>query len=229
MDFSEQLWYNYCLEVYEEGFEMSKTVAYIRVSSKEQNLDRQLDILHDLGIEDKYIYQDKQSGKDFDRIGYQYMKKSLEQGDTLVIKELDRLGRNQDELKQEWGYFRDNDINVRVLDLPALNINYDDENIKPLVKMINNIIFEIMSWKAQNERETTRRRQLEGIKSAHAKGVKFGRPKADVLDDFGKVYAEWKLGYIKAVEAMKLLDMKKTRFYRNVKEYEQNNVRKEKL
>ena len=120
---------------------MSKTVAYVRVSTKEQNLDRQLEELYKLGIEEKYIYQDKQSGKNFDRIGYQYMKKSLEKGDTLVIKELDRLGRNQEELKREWQYFRDNEINVRVLDMPALNINYEDENIKPIAKMINNIIF----------------------------------------------------------------------------------------
>ena len=110
---------------------MSKTVAYIRVSTKDQNLHRQLAVLKELGIDDKYIYQDKESGKDFERVGYKYMKKSLEAGDTLVIKELDRIGRNQDELKREWQYFRDNEINVRVLDLPALNINYDDENIKP--------------------------------------------------------------------------------------------------
>lgn len=140
---------------------MSKTVAYIRVSSKDQNLDRQLEVLKELGIEEKYIYQDKQSGKDFERIGYQYMKKSLEKGDTLVIKELDRIGRNQEELKKEWEYFRNNDINVRVLDLPALNINYDDENIKPLTKMINNLIFEIMSWKAEDERTRIRQRQKE--------------------------------------------------------------------
>ena len=106
---------------------MSKTVGYIRVSSKDQCLERQIAVLQALGIEEKYIYQDKQSGKDFDRTGYQYMKKCLEPGDTLVIKELDRIGRNQEELKREWQYFRDNEINVRVLDLPALNINYDDE------------------------------------------------------------------------------------------------------
>ena len=197
---------------------MSKTVAYVRVSTKDQNLERQLAVLKALGIEDKYIYQDKQSGKDFERIGYQYMKKSLEKGDTLVIKELDRIGRNQEELKREWQYFRDNEINVRVLDLPALNINYDDESIKPLVKMINNIIFEIMSWKAQNERETIRKRQAEGIASAKSRNVKFGRPKTEITEDFKIVVNRWKNGEITATEAIKITQIKRTTFYKLVKQ-----------
>lgn len=196
---------------------MSKTVAYVRVSAKDQNLERQLAVLKALGIEEKYIYQDKQSGKDFERIGYQYMKKSLENGDTLVIKELDRIGRNQDELKREWQYFRDNEINVRVLDLPALNINYDDESIKPLAKMINNIIFEIMCWKAQNERETIRKRQAEGIAIAKAKNVKFGRPKLPLPDNFEEVCTRWKNGEITATKAIELTGMKRTNFYKQVK------------
>lgn len=197
---------------------MSKTVAYIRVSSKDQNLERQLAVLKALGINEKHIYQDKQSGKNFeDRIGYQYMKKSLEPGDTLVIKELDRLGRNQMELKKEWEYFRDNEINVRVLDMPALNINYDDENIKPLVKMINNIIFEIMSWKAENERETIRKRQAEGIATAKSNNVKFGRPKTKIPDNFIEVCTKWRNGEITATDAIILTGMKRTNFYKQVK------------
>lgn len=199
---------------------MSKTVAYIRVSTKDQNIDRQLAVLKELGIDDKYIYQDKESGKDFERVGYKYMKKSLEAGDTLVIKELDRIGRNQDELKREWQYFRDNEINVRVLDLPALNINYDDENIKPLVKMINNIIFEIMCWKAQNERDTIRKRQAEGIASAKANKVKFGRPKTQLPDNFREIYYQWKNGEITATKAIELTGLKRTNFYKIVKDYE---------
>ena len=199
---------------------MSKTVAYIRVSSKDQNLDRQLEELNKLGIEEKYIYQDKQSGKDFDRIGYQYMKKSLEKGDTLVIKELDRIGRNQEELKKEWQYFKDNEINVRVLDLPALNINYDDENIKPIAKMISNIIFEIMSWKAQNERETIRKRQAEGIKIAKAKKIKFGRPCVKIPDNFKEIYTMWKNGEITATKGIELTGLKKNKFYDFIKLYE---------
>ena len=199
---------------------MAKTVAYIRVSTKDKNLDRQLAVLKELGIDDKYIYQDKESGKDFERVGYKYMKKSLEPGDTLVIKELDRIGRNQDELKREWQYFRDNEINVRVLDLPALNINYDDENIKPLVKMINNIIFEIMCWKAQNERDTIRKRQAEGIASAKANKVKFGRPKTQLPDNFREIYYQWKNGEITATKAIELTGLKRTNFYKIVKDYE---------
>ena len=204
---------------------MSKTVAYIRVSSKDQNLDRQLEELKKLGIEEKYIYQDKQSGKDFERIGYQYMKKSLEKGDTLVIKELDRIGRNQEELKKEWEYFKNNEINVRVLDLPALNINYDDENIKPLAKMISNIIFEIMSWKAQNERETIKKRQAEGIKIAKAKKIKFGRPCIKMPENFANIYKIWRSGKITATKAMEILNLKRNTFYNFVKIYEGKSIR----
>ena len=199
---------------------MPKIIGYIRVSSKDQNLDRQLEELNKLGIEEKYIYQDKQSGKDFDRIGYQYMKKSLEKGDTLVIKELDRIGRNQEELKKEWQYFKDNEINVRVLDLPALNINYDDENIKPIAKMISSIIFEIMSWKAQNERETIRKRQAEGIKIAKAKKIKFGRPCVKIPDNFKEIYTMWKNGEITATKGIELTGLKKNKFYDFIKLYE---------
>lgn len=198
---------------------MSKTVAYVRVSTKDQNLERQLAVLKALGIEDKYIYQDKQSGKDFERVGYQYMKKCLESGDTLIVKELDRLGRNQQELKREWEYFRNNEINIRVLDLPALNINYDDENIKPLAKMISNIIFEIMSWKAENERETIKKRQAEGIAIARANKVKFGRPRTNIPDNFEEVYSRWKNGDITATAAINETGLKRTNFYKIAKSY----------
>lgn len=199
---------------------MAKTVAYVRVSTNDQNLERQLTVLKALGIEDKYIYQDKQSGKDFERIGYKYMKKCLEKGDTLVIKELDRIGRNQIELKKEWEYFRDNEINVRVLDMPALNIDYNNDNLKPMIKMINNIIFEIMCWKAENERETIRKRQAEGIAVAKSKNIKFGRPKIEINDNFKRELEKWKRGEITATEAIENCKMKRTTFYKLVKEYE---------
>lgn len=145
------------------------------------------------------------------------MKKSLEKGDTLVIKELDRIGRNQEELKKEWEYFRNNDINVRVLDLPALNINYDDENIKPLTKMINNLIFEIMSWKAEDERTRIRQRQAEGIATAKNKNVRFGRPKIDIPPNFEEIYIKWKNGEITATRGIELTGLKRNKFYDFVK------------
>ncbi len=201
---------------------MAKVVGYIRVSTKEQKLDRQLEEMINLGIPEKYIYKDKQSGKNFDREGYLYMKKALEPGDTIVIKELDRIGRNQAELKKEWEYFKNNDINVRVLNMPALNIDYSDETYKPLLKMINNIIFEIMSWKAEDERKTIRSRQAEGIAIAKKNNVKFGRPRIEITDEFKREVKRWKANEITATEAMKNCNIKKTSFYKLVKELDKH-------
>ncbi|SOC43417.1 recombinase family protein [Ureibacillus acetophenoni] len=205
-----------------------KTVAYIRVSTKDQNLQRQLDEMKKFGIEDKYIYEDKTSGKDMDRIGYQYMKKSLESGDTLVIKSLDRLGRNQNDIKTEWQYFKDNKINVRVLDMPALNIDYSKgEAIEGLHSMISNIVFEVISWQAEEERTKIRQRQREGIESAKNLGKHLGRPQLN-LNTITKYqrqvlennYKEWKAKKITGVEFAELLELKKNSFYKIVKEYE---------
>lgn len=195
---------------------MSKMVGYIRVSTKDQNLDRQREQMKKLGIEDKYIYEDKKSGKDFDRIGYQYMKRCLEKGDTLVIEELDRLGRN-DDLRKEWAYFVDNQINVRVLTLPSLNLNYDDEGIKPIATLIRNIVFELFCWEAQNKRETILRTQAEGIKCALAEGRPYGRPKTILPDNFEEVCTKWKNGEITGTKAIELTGMKRTNFYKQVK------------
>ncbi len=206
-----------------------KTVAYIRVSTKDQNLQRQLDEMMKLGIEDKYIYEDKASGKDMDRIGYQYMKKSLECGDTLVIKSLDRLGRNQTDIKAEWQYFKENKINVRVLDMPALNIDYSKgEAIEGLHSMISNIVFEVISWQAEEERTRIKQRQAEGIESAKKQGKHLGRPQLNLstLDKETRKklennYQAWKEKKITGVEFLKLLELKKNTFYKIIKEYEE--------
>jgi DNA invertase Pin-like site-specific DNA recombinase len=207
---------------------MTKTVAYIRVSSKEQNLARQYDEMKALGIEDKYIYEDKTSGKDFERIGYQYMKRALEKGDTLVIKSLDRLGRNQEQIKQEWQFFRDNEINVRVLDMPALNIDYSQKEIKDIFKMISNIVFEVMSFMAEDERNRIKQRQREGIISAKKAGKHLGRPQLNLntlskkqLETLKSNYQKWKTRQLTGTEFMNLLELKRNSFYKIVKEYEQ--------
>ena len=204
---------------------MSKVVGYIRVSSKDQNLNRQREQMKKLGIEDRYIYEDKKSGKDFDRIGYQYMKRCLEPGDTLVIEELDRLGRTE-KLRKEWAYFVDNQINVRVLTLPSLNLNYEDENVKPLATLIRNIVFELFCWESQNKRETILRTQAEGIKCALNEGRPYGRPKTKIPDNFEEVYENWKLGNITATKAMELTGLKRTNFYKIIKskKYNERNL-----
>lgn len=208
---------------------MTKTISYIRVSSREQNLARQYDEMKTLGIEDKYIYEDKASGKDLERIGYQYMKRALEKGDTLVIKSLDRLGRNQEQIKQEWQFFRDNEINVRVLDMPALNIDYSKKEIKDIFKMISNIVFEVMSFMAEDERKRIKQRQKEGIESAKKAGKHLGRPQLNLqtlskkqLDTLNSNYHKWKTRQLTGTEFMNLLELKRNSFYKIVKEYEQS-------
>lgn len=205
---------------------MTKTVAYVRVSSKEQNLQRQLDEMAMLGIEEKYIYEDKASGKDMNRIGYQYMKKGLESGDTLVIKSLDRLGRNQNDIKTEWQYFKDNKINVRVLDMKTLNIDYSSQT-EGIQQMISNIVFEVISWQAEEERTKIKSRQREGILSAIAQGKHLGRPKINLSsiskhqkETLESNYQAYKDKAITGVAFADMLKLKKNSFYKIVKEYE---------
>lgn len=202
---------------------MSKTIGYARVSSKGQNLDRQIEEFTKMGILEKNIYYDKLSGKNFDRIGYLYAKKCLETGDTLVISDLDRLGRN-DGLRKEWQYFMDNEINVRVLNMPSLNINYDDESIKPICKMIRNIIFEVLCWEAQNKRQDILTTQADGIKCALEQGRAYGRPKVEIPANFREIYIQWKAGAITGTKAIELTGLKRNKFYDFVKEYEKNKL-----
>lgn len=201
---------------------MSKTIAYARVSTKGQNLDRQIEEFIKLGIPEKNIYWDKLSGKNFDRTGYLYAKKCLETGDTFVIDDLDRLGRN-DDLRKEWQYFMDNEINVRVLSLPSLNLDYDAESIKPLAKMIRNIVFEIFCWEAQNKRATILRTQSDGIKCALEQGRPYGRPKIDIPTNFGEIYTQWKQGIITGTKAIELTGLKRNKFYDFAKIYDKKS------
>ena len=163
-------------------------------------------------------------GKDFDRIGYLYMKKSIETGDTLVIDDLDRLGRD-DMLRKEWQFYMENEINVRVLNIPSLNLNYDDDRIKPLAKMIRNIVFEIFCWEAQNKRATILRTQAEGIKCALAQGRPYGRPKIEIPSNFEEVYIKWKNGEVTGTKAIELTGLKRNKFYDFVKIYNERKVK----
>jgi len=173
-----------------------KKVGYMRVSTGKQNLDRQYEDFKKLGIEDKYIYEDKASGKNFERVGFEYMKRALEKGDILVISSLDRLGRNAKELKEQWEYFKDNGIAVQVLDMPSLNLDYADEKMQPITQLINNIIFEIFSWKAESDRVQIVERTKQGLVQAKIKGKTLGRPKVEITEDFIEVWKRWKNGEI---------------------------------
>ncbi|MDZ5149285.1 recombinase family protein, partial [Clostridium perfringens] len=149
---------------------MKKLYGYARVSTREQNLDRQIEELKKYGIQERDIITDKQSGKDFNRNGYQTLKESLlRKGDTLVIKELDRLGRDMEQIKQEWRALEEAGINLIVLDNPILNTEGKTDLEK---KLISNIVFELLSYMAEKERQKIRQRQAEGIKIAQEQGKK---------------------------------------------------------
>ena len=196
--------------------------GYMRVSTKEQNLDRQMKSLVDFGVPVDNIKFDKESGKDFNRESYQLLRNEiLREGDILVVKELDRLGRNKDKLKKELDYFKSKGVRVKILDIPTTLMDID-KGQEWIIDMINNIIIEVLGAVAEEERNKIRSRQAEGIAAAKDKGVKFGRPKAEYPKDFIPTYRQWKEGSLKAVEVMRLLGLKKTTFYKLVKQYEEN-------
>lgn len=199
---------------------MPKTVAYIRVSSKEQNLSRQIDEMKKLGIEEKYIYEDKASGKDMYRIGYQYMKKSLEKGDLLIVKSIDRIGRNSKEIMNEWQEITyELGADIKVIDMPLL----DTTQLKDLLgTFVSDIVLQILAFVSENERVNILKRQAEGIAAAKARGKHLGRPRIEIPNEFPVLYDQWDNGKITAVEFMEIVNMTKGTFYRKVKEFEES-------
>ena len=197
---------------------MEKIFGYARVSSKDQNLDRQIEELIKYGVEERDIIVDKQSGKDFNRNGYKTLKYNLlRNGDTLVIKELDRLGRNMEQIKVEWKELEDVGVNLVVIDNPILNTAGKTDLEK---KLISNIVFELLSYMSEKERLKIKQRQAEGIKIAKEKGNKFGRPKVGYPDNWEEVYNRWLNKEITAVVAMYELNLKKNTFYKLVKQFQ---------
>lgn len=195
----------------------ARTYYYARVSSQDQNLARQLDAFRQMGADERDIITDKQSGKDLERAGYQALKTAmLRRGDTLVVKSLDRLSRSKADIKAELEYFRENGIRVKVLDLPTTMMEIP-EGQGWVFDMVNNILIEVLGTIAQQERNTIRQRQAEGIAAAKARGKHLGRPKAVKPDNWNKVLTQWKAGEITAVEAMRLTGLKRGVFYRFAK------------
>ena len=195
----------------------NRVMGYARVSSREQNLDRQLLELKKY-VPEENIVVDKQSGKDLDRPGYQALKGALglRSGDTLYIKSLDRLSRNKADIKSELEWFQRNGIRLMILDLPTSMIQVPAGQ-EWIIEMINNILIEVLSSIAQQERETIRARQREGIDAAKLAGKNLGRPKVQVPDNFVEVIADWHEGKVTAREAMRLTGLKRSSFYNLVK------------
>lgn len=193
----------------------SRIYGYARVSSKEQNEERQIKSLIENGVEERFIFIDKQSGKDFNRSQYQVLKNALRENDVLVIKSIDRLGRNYNMIIEEWrDITKSIKADIKIIDLPIINT---DRNKELLGTVISDIVLGLLSYVAEQERTFIKQRQKEGINNAMNKGVKFGRPKINKPQNFDEVVDKWKKKEIKAVEAMKILDLKANSFYNLLK------------
>lgn len=193
--------------------------GYMRVSSKEQNLDRQYEALKNYVTDKDYIYSDKASGKDMERKGFQDMLKAMRKGDTLYIKSIDRLGRNKELIKDYLEQFKKKGIRVKIIDIPTTMQDRPSEE-EWVIDMINNIIIEVYTSMAEQERQNIKQRQAEGIAVAKEKGKHLGRPVMELPEEWNKLYKEWKAGKITAVAFMDAIGMKKATFYKKVKEYE---------
>lgn len=205
---------------------MERKFGYARVSTEEQNLDRQILALREY-VKEENIIVDKASGKNFQRPGYQALKgvMGLRKGDTLYIMSLDRLSRNKNDIKEELQWFKNNNINLRILELPTSMIELPNEQ-QWVGEMVTNILIEVMSSMAERERMEIRRRQKQGIEAAKLKGKHLGRPRIKMPDNFDEIYALWKKEEITAKEAMEILNIKSNTFYRFVKKYENECIAK---
>lgn len=196
--------------------------GYVRVSSITQNIDRQMEEMHKWGLKDKYIYVDKQSGKDFERPNYQIMKKKLRQNDLLIIKSIDRLGRNYEMIIKEWQELtKEINCDIVVIDFPLLDTRVDAENL--VGKFISDIVLQVLSFVAQNERENIRQRQAEGIRIAKEKGIHMGRPRLILPYNFNEIVVKYYNKEITNIDAAKQLNMARTTFLKYAKEYKEKN------
>ncbi len=190
--------------------------GYVRVSSIDQNEERQIVALRDAAVPEKDIFMDKQSGKDFDRPNYKKLVKKLKAGDLLYILSIDRLGRNYEEIQKQWRVLtKEIGINICVLDMPLL----DTRNGKDLMgTFIADLVLQILSFVAQSERENIKKRQAEGITAAKEKGTVFGRPVKDVPDNFGQLVKRWEKKELSLTEVLQQCNMSESTFYRRLKE-----------
>jgi len=203
--------------------------GYLRVSTREQNESRQLEELIKY-VDIKNIYLDKSTGKNFDREQYKFLKEIIVPGDEIYFKELDRLGRNKNEVKIELEYFKARGVILRFLDIPTTLINFEDygEMQKTLMEMINSILFEVYSTLSETEYKKIRNRQSEGIAIAKEQGKykNCGRKKKEVDQNFEFLYKQYKEDQINAVDFAKMMNYSRTTLYKKIKEYEQSSTSK---
>lgn len=195
--------------------------AYIRVSTKQQRIDRQYEEIKEMNIDDKYIYIDKESGKDFDRCNYKKLIKKLKKDDLLIIKSIDRLGRNYQMILEEWSRITKTiGADIKVLDMPLLDTRIEGKNL--VGKFISDIVLQVLSFVAENEKANIKQRQAEGIKLAKEKGVKFGRPRAVTPENTNEILDAYINHKISNTKATKLLGISRGTFFRLVREKKQN-------
>lgn len=200
---------------------MKNIYGYIRVSSRDQNENRQMVAMKPFNIPKKNLFIDKQSGKDFDRPQYKKLCRILKQNDLLYIKSIDRLGRNYIEILEEWRFLtKEKNIDIVILDMPLL----DTRRGKDLLgTFLSDIVLQILSFVSENERENIRQRQAEGIAAAKARGVRFGRPAKILPENFSAVYQYWKKGEMTGTEAAKACGMPLSTFRYKAQSYEKSD------
>ena len=200
------------------------TYAYVRVSSTDQNEERQIIAMKQVGVPDNNVFTDKQSGKDFNRPNYKRLIKRLKEGDLLYVLSIDRLGRNYEEIQNQWRIItKEKKVDIVVIDMPLLDTRRD-KNL--LGTFISDMVLQLLSFVAENERENIRSRQAAGIAAAKAKGVKFGRPVKEVSEDFCQEVEQWAKKEIPLEKILQKYDICKATFYRRVRELELMKRRK---
>ncbi|MCC8173914.1 MAG: recombinase family protein [Odoribacter sp.] len=196
------------------------TYGYVRVSTKEQNEDRQLIAMQEYGVAEKNIYVDKQSGKDFNRRQYKRVFKKLKENDLLIIKSIDRLGRNYDEIIEQWRQItKVKKADIMVIDMPLLDTRRE-KNL--LGSFLSDIVLQVLSFVAENERDNIKQRQAEGIAAAKAKGVKFGRPQRPLPENFYEVHKRWRNKKISLKEAAAECGIPPSTFFNKAEQFEKS-------
>lgn len=195
--------------------------GYMRVSSKEQNEDRQKIALTEMGVPENNIYMDKQSGKDFERTQYKRLLRKLNENSVLYIKSIDRLGRNYGELNEQWRIItKEKKSDIVVIDMPLLDTRRE-KNL--LGTFISDVVLALLSYVAENERTNIKQRQAEGIAAAKARGVKFGRPPLPIPENFYQMHKDWRAGKITIEKAAKACNMCPKTFYSKAVKYEKSS------